>query len=320
LTNTGLRIVFLGSPPFATPVFERLVASQHRPLALVTRPDRPRGRGRALERSPLVVSAERAGIEVLQPSDPHAPEVVERLRALAPDALFVASYGAILKPPLLTLAPLGAFNAHASLLPRHRGASPIQAALLAGDAVTGVSIQRIVAELDAGDVLLSRERPIGPRDTAGDLLEALAELAGAAAVDALDQLADGRARFEPQDPSRVTVARKLTKAHGRIDWGKGAWELERFVRAMNPWPAARCTDPGGRELTVLGARVYDEGEAKLAQAGELVAANGRLVVACGRGLLEVLQVAPAGKRAMSGADFLRGARLEPGQRLGTPGE
>jgi methionyl-tRNA formyltransferase len=320
LTTRGLRIVFLGSPPFATPVFERLVASPHRPLLLVTRPDRPRGRGRAVARSPLVESAERSSIEVLQPADPHAPEVIDRLRALEPDALFVASYGAILKPALLTLAPLGALNAHASLLPRHRGASPIQAALLAGDAVTGVSIQRIVAELDAGDVLLSRERPIGPRETAGELLDALAELAGAAAVEALDQLAEGRARFEPQDPARVTIARKLTKAHGRIDWAKGAWELERFVRAMNPWPGARCTDASGRELTVLAARVYDEAEAPGAQPGELIAAENRVVVACGRGLLELLQIAPAGKRPMSGADYLRGARLEPRQRFGTPGE
>jgi len=310
-----VRTVFLGSPPFATPVFERLVASSHRPLALVTRPDRPRGRGRGVERSPLVELAEREGVEVLQPPDPHAPEVLARLRALRPEVLFVASYGVILKPALLNLAPLGALNAHASLLPRHRGASPIQAAILAGDEVTGVSIQRIVEELDAGDVLLSRERPIGPRENAGDLFEALARLAGEAAVDALDLLERGDARFEPQDPQRVTLARKLTKAQGRIDWSRTVWELERFVRAMTPWPGARCTDPRGRDLTVLAARLYDEGEAPGAAPGELIEAAGRLVVACGRGLLELERVAPAGKRAMSGVDFLRGARLEPGTRL-----
>lgn len=318
--SRGLRIVFLGSPPFATPVFERLTASAHRPLALVTRPDRPRGRGREVALSPLVECAEREGIEVLQPADPHAGEVVERLRELEPDALFVASYGALLKPSLLTLAPLGAFNAHASLLPRHRGASPIQAALLAGDQVTGVSIQRIVAELDAGDVVLSRELPIGPRDTAGYLFAALALLAGDAAVDALDQLAAGTARFEPQDPARVTIARRLTKAHGHVDWTKGAWELERFVRAMNPWPGARCSDASGRELTVLAARVYDEAEAPRAEPGELIDASGRPVVACGRGLLELVLVAPAGKRPMSGAEFLRGARLAAGARFGSPGD
>jgi methionyl-tRNA formyltransferase len=314
-----VRTVFLGSPPFATPVLERLVASRHRPLALVTPPDRPRGRGRAVERSPLVALAEVEGIEVLQPVDPHAPAVISRLRALRPDVLFVASYGVILKPALLNLAPQGALNAHASLLPRHRGASPIQAAILAGDEVTGVSIQRIVEQLDAGDVLLSRERPIGPRETAGDLFEALARLAGEAAVQALDLLESGDAHFEPQDPQRVTLARKLTKSQGRIDWTRGAWELERFVRAMTPWPGARCTDPRGRDLTVLGSRVYDEGEAPGAAPGELVEAGGRLVVACGRGLLELVRVAPAGRRGMGGEEFLRGARLEPGMRLARGG-
>jgi len=313
-----MRTVLLGSPPFATPVFARLVGSRHRPLALVTPPDRPRGRGRAVERSPLVELAEREGIEVLQPADPHAPQVLARLRALRPDVLFVASYGVILKPSLIGLAPMGTLNAHASLLPRHRGAAPIQAALLAGDEVTGVTIQRIVEELDAGDVLLRRERPIGPRENAGELFEALAELAGQAALEALDLLESGQAHFEPQDHKRVTIARKLKKAHGRIDWSKGAWELERFVRAMTPWPGARCSDPRGREVTVIAARIYDEGEAPGAVAGELVEVSGRLVVACGRGLLELCQVAPAGKRPMSGAEFLRGARLEPGSRFATP--
>ncbi|HVS18952.1 MAG TPA: methionyl-tRNA formyltransferase, partial [Planctomycetota bacterium] len=194
-----MRTVFLGSPPFATPVLARLVDSPHRPLALVTRPDRPRGRGRSLEASPLVELAAANGIEVLQPADPHAPEVLERLRGLAPEVLFVASYGVILKPALLELAPRGALNAHASLLPRHRGAAPIQAALLAGDAETGVTIQRIVLELDAGDVLLERRTPIGPQDTSGDLFERLAVLAGEAAVEALDVLERGEARFTPQD-------------------------------------------------------------------------------------------------------------------------
>jgi len=282
---------------------------------LVTRPDQPRGRGRALERSPLVEVAEREGIEVLQPADPHEPQALARLRALRPDVLFVASYGALLKPSLLGLAPHGALNAHASLLPRHRGASPIQAAILAGDEVTGVSIQRIVEKLDAGDVMLSHERPIAPHETAGDLFEALARLAGTAAVESLDLLEAGQARFESQDPLRVTLARKLKKAHGRIDWSKGAWELERFVRAMTPWPGARCNDPRGRDLTVLATRVYDEAEAPDAAPGELVDAQGRLVAACGRGLLELTQVAPSGRRAMSGVEFLRGARLEPGARL-----
>jgi methionyl-tRNA formyltransferase len=307
-----VRTVFLGSPPFATPVLARLIDSRHRPLALVTRPDRPRGRGRSLEASPLVELARAHGVEVLQPPDPHAPGVLEQLRALAPEVLFVASYGVILKPALLLLAPHGALNAHASLLPRHRGASPIQAALLAGDAQTGISIQRIVAELDAGDVLLERRLAIAPQETAGELFARLAALAGEAAVEALDALASGRATFTPQDPARVTFARKLRKEHGRIDWTRGADELERFVRAMTPWPGARTLAPDGRELALLRVRALADGGA----AGVVLEAGPRLVVACGAGSLELLELAPAGKRAMSASEWLRGARLAAGERLG----
>lgn len=307
-----MRTVFLGSPPFATPVLARLIESRHRPQALVTRPDRPRGRGRSLEASPLVELARAHGVEVLQPPDPHAPEVLEHLRALAPEVLFVASYGVILRPALLELGSHGALNAHASLLPRHRGASPIQAALLAGDSETGVSIQRIVEALDAGDVLLERRIPIGPDDTAGDLFARLAGLAGEAAVEALDLLEGGRARFTPQDPARVTVARKLRKEHGRVDWTRSAAELERFVRAMTPWPGARTLAPDGRELALLSVRVHPESGAP----GLVLEAGQRLLVACGAGSLELLELAPAGKRAMSAADWLRGYRLSTGQRLG----
>lgn len=306
-----MRTVFLGSPPFATPVLARLIASEHRPLALVTRPDRPRGRGRSLEASPLVELARASGIAVLQPGDPHAPEVLEALRALEPEVLFVASYGVILKPSLLELCSHGALNAHGSLLPRHRGAAPIQAALLAGDAETGVSIQRIVEELDAGDVLLERRIPIGPHDTAGDLFERLALLAGEAAVEALDLLASGAARFTPQDASQATYARKLRKQHGQIDWSRSATELERFVRAMTPWPGARTAAPDGRVLTLLTVRALED----QGLAGAVHEAGPRLVVGCGSGSLEVLELAPAGRRSMPAADWLRGARLRVGERM-----
>lgn len=311
-----MRTVFLGSPPFATPVFEDLCASRHRPLALVTRPDRPRGRGRATLRSPLPLRADELGVEVLQPADPHAPEVLARLRALEPEVLFVASYGVIMKPSLLELAPHGALNAHASLLPRHRGASPIQAALLSGDEVTGVSIQRIVPELDAGDVLLAREHVIGPEETAGELLAALSRLAGAAALEALDLLESGAARFEPQDPEAVTFARKLKKDAGHLDFTRDAQFLVRHVRAMTPWPGALCLDPRGRRLQVLRARALPDAPA--GAPGELVELETRLVVATGAGGLELVELAPAGKRAMSALEFLRGARLELGARLTSP--
>jgi methionyl-tRNA formyltransferase len=313
-----VRTIFCGSPPFATPVFERLLSSRHRPLALVSAPDRPQGRGRVVEASQLVLAARAAGVEVLQPIDPHSDEHLGRLRALKPDVLLVASYGVILKSNELDLAPHGALNVHASLLPRHRGASPIQAAILAGDAQTGVTIQRIVKALDEGDVLLAKERAIGDGETAGELLAALAQLGGAAAVEALDLLESGRAKFAPQDASRATYARKLTKEHGVIDWSKSAGELARFVRAMNPWPGATSVDSKQRAFTLLAAR--EVATSARAQPGVVLEAQSRFVVACGSGALELVSLVPAGKRAMSGEEFLRGARIAVGERLGPPGE
>jgi methionyl-tRNA formyltransferase len=315
-----MRFVFFGSPPFAAPVFARLCDSEHVPLALVTPPDRPRGRGRRVEPSPLVRLAEARGVRVLQPVNPHAEDFIAALRGLAPDVLVVASYGVIMKDTLLSLAPHGALNVHASLLPRHRGASPIQAAILAGDAVTGVCLQRMVQGLDEGDVLAAAERAIGSEETAGELQGALAALGGEVAVRGLDLLASGRATFTPQDASRATYARKLKKEHGRIDFARPAAELARTVRALNPWPTARCLDPKGRELGILRARATDEG-ARTSDAGargapgELLAAEPALRVACGDGALELVEVVPVGKRAMSAAEFQRGARFAVGDRF-----
>jgi len=309
-----LKTIFLGSPPFALPVFRTLTRSRRRPLALVTAPDKPRGRGREVEPSELVVAAREAGVEVLQPVDPHADDVLSRLRALEPDVLVVASYGVILKPTLIDLAPHGSLNVHSSLLPRWRGASPIQAAIAAGDEVTGVSVQRIVRALDEGDVLLAKPRRIGADETAGELLAALAELGGEAIVEALDLLESGAAKFVAQDPTQATYARKLKKEHGAIDWSRPVDELLRHVRAMNPWPGARCLDPKGRELTVLAARAVDgRGEP-----GVVLEASERFVVAAGDGAVEITSLTPAGKRPMAGAEFLRGARLSPGDRLTAP--
>ena len=307
-----MRTLFLGSPPFATPVLRRLASSPHRPLGLLTPPDRPRGRGRVVEPSELVVFAREQGLEVWQPADPHAPEFLDELRALAPEVLAVASYGVIMKQPLLDLPSECCLNVHASLLPRHRGASPIQAAIAAGDETTGVSVQRIVPALDEGDVLLARERAIEADETSGDLLAALAELGGEALVEALDRMADGSAVFTPQDDALATYARKLTKRHGRIDWTRPAVELERHVRAMTPWPGARFAWRKGREVAVLAARAV--GEASGAP-GTVLETDARLLVATGEGALELIQVAPAGKRPMSGPEFLRGARVEPGEPM-----
>jgi methionyl-tRNA formyltransferase len=263
--------------------------------------------------SPLVELARARGLPVLQPNDTRDADFVGQMRGLKPDVLLVASYGEILREELLTLGHRGALNVHASLLPRHRGASPIQAAILAGDAETGVSVQRMVLRLDAGDVLLELRTPIGPNETSGELLARLAQLGAQAALRALDEVEGGKARFVPQDESRATLARKLQKQHGRVDWNKDARELERLVRALNPWPLARCPDGQGGELALLAVRALEG--APCARPGTLLSASEGAQVACGSGALELLRVKPAGKAAMDGAAWLRGARLPAGTLL-----
>jgi len=312
-----VRIVFLGSPPFAIPVLRHLRASSHDVALIVTPPDRPRGRGRAVATSPLVTMAREHGIPVLQPTSTRTAEFPGELAAFEPEALLVASYGEILREDVLQLAPRGAYNVHASLLPRWRGASPIQNAILAGDAVTGITIQRMVRALDAGDILLARETPIGPAETAGELTARLAELGGECAVLALDALASGAPVFTPQDEAGVTLAKKLAKADGVVDWSQPAADIARLLRAVTPWPGARTTLPGGRDLVLLGARAIatPEGDGP-APPGTVLGAPDGFTVATAAGALELLEVKPAGKAAMAGAAFLRGARLVPGDVLG----
>lgn len=321
-----MRLVFMGSPPFAGPVLEKVLASRHATLALVTPPDKPRGRGRKIEASPLVDLARAREMAVIQPATTRDPELVAALRKLAPDVLLVASYGEILRREVLELAPHGAFNVHASLLPRHRGASPIQAAILAGDEETGISIQRMVLALDEGDVLLAIKTKIGARENAGELLERLAPLGGEAAVRALDLLENGEARFTPQDPRLATYARKITKEHGILDWAQSAAAIERRVRAMTPWPGARTSArvAGGAtdeaesvEIVLLDVLAIDA-SATCANAtpGSILEVKKSFTVAAGQGAIEIRTLKPAGKGRMDGIAWLRGARLERGARLG----
>ncbi len=310
-----MRVSFLGSPPFGTPVLEALLSSRHEVALVVTQPERAAGRGRKPRPSPIAELARERGIPLLRPSTTRDPEFVRALADSRPDALLVASFGEILRRDVLDVPRLGPFNVHASLLPRHRGASPIQAAILAGDPVTGVSVQRIVPALDEGDVVHALETPIGPEETAGELAARLAVLGGRAAVEALDRIEAGTAEFRPQDPALATYAPKLRKEDGRVDFARPAAELHRFVRAMTPWPGARTSDPAGRELILLAVRPLDEPAG--APPGTLLPAGRRLVVATADRALEVLRLKPAGKREMDGEEWLRGARLEAGERLGS---
>ncbi len=309
-----MRVVFLGSPPFATPVFAALAASaRHQAVGLVTKPDKPRGRGLHVVDSPLVELARAGSIPVLQPERARGPEFLDALRALAPDVLLVASYGEILRQDVLDVPRLGCFNVHASLLPRHRGASPIQAAILAGDAESGVSVQRMVLALDEGDVVTEERTPIGAHENAGELLERLSQLGARAALRALDMVEDGAATFRKQDAALATYARRIRKEEGAVDWSLDVAAIDRHVRARTPWPGARASGPGGTELTLLDVRVHEREHG--AAPGTVLDARDALVVACGRGALEIRALKPAGKGRMDAVAWLRGARLAAGARL-----
>lgn len=322
MTEPRLRYGFCGSPPFATDVLAALIERGCAPAIVVTAPARRAGRGRKEVPSPVVELAALHGIEVRRPESAKDPVLQDELRALDLDVLLVASYGELLNQAFLDLPRLFCLNVHGSLLPRWRGASPVQAAIAAGDTVTGVSIQRVVKKLDAGDLLLSIETRIDPADTGGSLFARLAQLGGEAALRALEGVESKLASalsidFVPQDASRVTHCRKLTKESGRIDWARPAAEIERLVRAMDPWPGAATTLPSGERLVVWRATVGPTGTAGAAPGTVRTHADG-LDVATGDGALRVLELQAAGKKRLRVDDFQRGARLEDGTLLGAP--
>ncbi|QDU82936.1 Methionyl-tRNA formyltransferase [Planctomycetes bacterium Pla163] len=323
MTEPRLRYGFCGSPPFATDVLAALIEGGRPPAIVVTAPARRAGRGRKDVPSPVVELASAHGIDVRRPESAKDQGLKDELRALDLDVLLVASYGELLDQAFLDLPRRFCLNVHGSLLPRWRGASPVQAAIAAGDTVTGVSIQRVVKKLDAGDLLLSIETPIDPADTGGTLFARLAALGGEAARRALDLVEAGAVEFTPQDTERVTHCRKLTKESGHIDWTRPAVEIERLVRAMDPWPGAATTLPNGERLVVWRATVDPDGTSTTvattgAAPGTVRTRSEGFDVATGAGALRVLELQAAGKKRLPVADFQRGARLEDGVRLGAP--
>ena len=302
----------MGTPAFACPILEALLARADPVVGVVCQPDRPRGRGLGVSAPAVKRLAEANRLPVLQPERLRDAAFQDALRALAPDLVVVAAYGKILPRAVLDLPPRGCINVHASLLPRHRGAAPIAWSILAGDTVTGVTIMAMNEEMDAGDILLQRETPIAPDDTGGTLGERLARLGAAAIGEAIDGLQAGTLRPVPQPAAGVTFAPRIEREHCRLDWRRTAIELERQVRALAPSPSA---------FTTLGGKLLKVHRAALATgtgpAGQVVAAGpDGLVVAAGTGALRLLEVQLEGRRRLSAAEFLIGHRLAPGTCLG----
>jgi len=306
-----MRIVFFGTPDFAVPSLRALLRERYQVVGAVTQPDRPQGRSRStLVAPPVKAEAHTAGIPVLQPARPLGDVFLAGLRRLEPDLGVVVAYGHILRPELLSLPRLGMINVHASLLPRWRGAAPIQHAILAGEEETGVSVMQMEEGLDSGPVLHRIATPLGSHETAGSLSARLAELGAAALVDALSLIAAGLATPEPQDPARATFAPKIDRDSARLDWRRDAAALSRQVRAFDPAPGAWTTHEDA-PLKLFGAvPTQDRGEP-----GSVLSAGDRLVVGCGEGALAVRDVQPAGRMRLPVGDWVRGRGIAVGSRL-----
>ena len=313
----ALRIVYFGTPAFAVPTLAALIRSRHPVIALVSQPDRPRGRGQHLAATPTKEVARRSEVPVLQPTRLRDQAFLDQIAALQPDLGVVAAYGRILPDALLHLPRLGMINVHASLLPLYRGAAPVHRAVIAGDEVTGVTIMRVVTALDAGPMLATVDRPIGPDETSVDVESRLAEEGAGLLLDVVDRLAHGTVVEVAQDDARATYAPKLLKSESPIDWALPARAIHNRVRGLQPWPMASATLDGLRVL--IHRTAVDDVQAG-ATAGVVVEARGDvLAVAAGDGMvLRILQLQAEGRRVMSAREFLSGRKISPGATLGPP--
>ncbi len=309
-----MRLVFFGTPAFAVPSLRALCEEGFDVAAVVTQPDRPRGRHHShTVSSPVKVEASEERLPVLQPARPNDAEFLNQLRSMEPDLGVVVGYGHILKPALFNLPPQGMINVHASLLPEFRGAAPIEHAILNGLDETGVSIMRIDAGMDTGPVILRVPTPIAPDENAGELSLRLAELGALALIEGLSLIASGAAEFEPQDESSASYAPKLTPETARIRWDDSAESIARLVRALDPRVGAR-TSHRGRLLKLFGPRPADDYERRK-RPGEIIETDPALVVATGAGALQFLDVQPEGRQRMAAADWIRGRGAQKGDRF-----
>ncbi len=309
-----MRILYFGTGDIGLPALRRLL-SQHEVCGVICQPDKPAGRDQVLTPPPVKPLALAHGVPVFQPQKiRHEAALVADLQ---PDAAVVMAYGQILPKQVLDAPRLGCFNLHASLLPRHRGASPVQAAIMAGDRESGITVMYMDEGLDTGDILLQERLTLTAEETGGSLHERLAQLAPAALQRALDRLAAGTAPRQPQNPALATHAGKLQRGDGVIDWSKPAEEIERLVRAYDPWPGTLTTLPGGAALKIFPPLQICQGEPGCAPPGSVLSADAEgIVVACGAGMLRVHSLQLQGRKRMEAGAFLAGRPLAPGIRLG----
>jgi methionyl-tRNA formyltransferase len=307
-------VVFFGTPRFAVPTLEHLIASSHSVAGVVTQPDRPRGRGQKVTYAPVKTLAIDRGIPVFQPDRLKPPEVADTLRRWQPDLAVVAAYGRIIPEHLLAVPRLGMINVHASLLPRYRGAAPVHRAVMNGDAETGVTIMRVIKELDAGPMFATVTRSIDPDETSDVVEEALAEMGATLLVRVVDDIAAGTAREVPQDDTHATYAPRLTKEEGLIDWSQPSRAIHNRVRGLHPWPHA-YTYLDGQRLIVRRTHVAPAGHGALPSAAAGTVAHiekEALHVATGDGVLAIIELQPEGRRAMRVHDFVPGHPIRPG--------
>ena len=312
-----LRLIYFGTPPFAVPTLRALVGSEHQVVALVSQPDRPSGRGQHVTPTATKQVGLEAGVPILQPTRLRDDEFLATIASYQPDLGVVAAYGRILPDGLLKIPRLGMINVHGSLLPKYRGAAPVHRAVMAGEGITGVTIMRVVAALDAGPMLATATRPIDPDETSVDVERDLAELGAAALVAVVNQMSRGPVVETPQDDALATYAPKLEKSESPIDWERPAHEIHNRVRGLQPWPMASTTIHGTRCLI---HRTRSTNQSTEASAGAVVEATGdALAVATGdRRVLRIVMIQPEGRRVMAVREFLSGRKLIPGTLLGRP--
>jgi len=309
----SFRIIFMGTPDFAVPALKALHASRHEVQAVLTQPDRPKGRGRKLTPPPVKVAAQELGYDVQQYGCIHETECLTFMQGKTPDLFVVIAFGRLLKPHHFCIPADGVINVHASLLPRYRGPAPIQWALINGDQETGVTTMVMDEELDAGDILLQARTPIKADDTAASLHDRMAELGASLLIETLDQLAENRLQPVKQDPALVTFAPLLAKKDGRIQWDKPTAAIDAFVRGMTPWPGA-FTFLGDLRLKIFKVRPAILQEP--APPGTILPGfSNEIRVATGDGALSILEIQSASGRRMATEDFLKGTAIIPGSRL-----